>query len=186
MKKLFFCLLLTCFFANNTSLAHTFNVDAAVPTRYTVHDVNIGLTDKEAFQLGIYKPLSSRIKFAVWSSFILDREFDNLDEVDVMFIWSKSFFDDSRLKIVPNCYIDYWFYHGIKVDVDIGGNNIDEMTFQGNKFNMAFHMSTKIAKNGRSISPFVHYQWTWEAVLIKKTNFGSDLALAKASAVKGA
>lgn len=251
MKKLIFITLLLSFFVNKTSLAQALSVDAAILSRYMAHGVDVGMSDQEVYQLGIYKPLTSNLKFAVWSSFPIDRQFDNLDEVDIMLIWSKSFFNDSRFKLVPNCYVDYWFYHGTKVSEDIDGNSIEEMTFQGNKFNvgltlpnlmavagnplvvsynyfywsplfektfqkggiheiglnyglpllidtekqvfniglstnysennvlqsntgwtnMAFHLSTPLAKGSWTLSPSIHYQWTWEQSINKENEF---------------
>ena len=169
MRKLIFSIfLLSLFVTYPLSAQPPLTVDAGLHSRYIAHGYDIGFSDQEAFQLALYAPIISNIQFAVWSSFAVDRDYDNLDEVNLMLIWSKSFFNDSRFSFVPNTYIDYWFGHS-KMNMDIHGNSIDELTKQGTKFNVGVTFPNLLAVAGNPL--VLSYDFFYWAPLFTKNIF---------------
>ncbi|QGY46963.1 hypothetical protein GM418_25870 [Maribellus comscasis] len=151
----------------NVINAQRLTIEGGPISRYMAHGVDVGLADQEAFQLGIYKPLPFHLNFVIWSSFAVDRKYDNLDEVNLLLKWSKSYWDDSRFQIILNCYIDYWFYHGIKMTADINGNAIEKMILQGNKANFGFSLPSLIKLYGKPL--IISYDYFYWIPLFEKT-----------------
>ena len=165
--RLIFCVLIIYIGFGKVTKAQVLSIDAGPVSRYMAHGVDVGLADQEVFQFGISKPLPKGFNFTIWSSLPIDRKFDNLDEVDILLKWSRSFFEDSRVKIVPKCYIDYWFYHGVKKTIDVDGNQIDPITLQGIKANIGFSLPNLIKFSGNSI--VLSYDYFYWSPLLEKT-----------------
>ena len=82
--RLIFNVLFICTLTNEVIQAQTLIIDAGPISRYMAHGVDVGLADQEAFQFGVYKPLRLGFNFIIWSSFDLDRKYENLDEVNLL------------------------------------------------------------------------------------------------------